>query len=282
MFEDILGHEKTKHQLKSDFEQDQVSHAYLFLGIEGIGKKGIAIDFAKALLNTNNLETCVDYKYIEKQPDKKEILVEQVRSKIVNDVYVAPATGKYKVYVINDAHLLNIAAQNALLKTLEEPPKHVVIILVTNNEKALLTTVLSRVKKVKFNRLSDGEIESLLKAKYNIVLSEDKLNYADGSLKVAIDFANTEDNKYVKIEQLYSCYKNKDMLNAIKNIEQVNFKDEETFNYLGYLFMQDKYYNKIPIVEKARNRMKQNASEDIVKQSLNIHIMKEMDKEGGR
>ena len=274
MFDNILGHDNVKKQLKSDFDESKLSHAYLFLGIEGIGKKEFAIELAKKLLNTDNLDTCVDYKYIEKLPDKKEIIVEQVRTKIVNDVYVAPATGNYKVYIVNDAHLLNMQAQNALLKTLEEPPKYVVIILVTNNEKALLTTVLSRVKKVSFNRLSNSDIEALLTSKYNLEISNSKLEYADGSLKVAIELANTEDNKYVKLDELYSCYKKKDILKAMKHSEQINFKDEETFNYLQYLFMQDKKYEAIPMIEKARNRMKQNASEDMVKQALNICIMK--------
>ena len=274
MFDSILGHDKIKEQLKSDLSKSKVYHAYLFSGIEGVGKKTLAIEFAKKLLNTEHLESCVDYKYIEKLPEKKEIVVEQVRNKIVNDVYVAPATGNYKVYIINDAHLLNAAAQNALLKTLEEPPKYVVIILVTDNEKALLTTVLSRVKKINFNRLSDEQIEVLLKEKYAAEISSNRLNYANGSLKVAIELTNEQDNKYEKLDELYRCYKKKDMLKAMKQIEQVSFKDDETYNYLSYLFMQDNLYDKIPIIEKARNRMKQNASEDMVKQSLNIHLMK--------
>lgn len=274
MFENILGHDKVKKQLESDFEKSQVSHAYLFLGIEGIGKKTLAIEFAKRLLNTNNLETCVDYKYIEKLPDKKEIIVEQVRNKIVNDVYVTPATGDYKVYIINDAQLLNVAAQNALLKTLEEPPKYVVIILIANNEKALLTTVLSRIKKVNFSRLSNSDVEAILASKYNLEIPKAKLDYAGGSIKVAIELSSTEDNKYIKLDELYACYKKKDMIDAMKAIEQVSFKDDETFNYLQHLFMQDKLYDKIQVIEKARNRMKQNANEDIVKQTLNINIMK--------
>ena len=277
MFENILGHDNVKKQLAADFEESKVSHAYLFFGIEGIGKKTLAIEFAKELLNTQNLETCVDYKYIEKLPDKKEIVVEQVRNKIVNDVYIAPATGEYKVYIINDAHLLNTAAQNALLKTLEEPPKYVVIILISNNEKALLTTVLSRVKKIVFERLADNTLEALLANNYNLEISKNKLDYAAGSLKVAIELSSTEENKYIKIEELYSCYQKKNMLDAIKMIEQVSFKDDETFNYLQYLFMKDSIYNVIPTIEKARNRMKQNANEDMVKQALNINIMK-----GGR
>ena len=277
MFENILGHENVKKQLECDLQKSKVSHAYLFSGIEGIGKKTLAVEFAKELLKTNNLETCVDYKYIEKLPEKKEIIVEQVRNKIVNDVYVAPATGMYKVYLINDAHLLNAAAQNALLKTLEEPPKYVVIILVTSNEKALLTTVLSRVKKITFNRLSNAEIERILEQNEGLNINNNNLDYASGSVKVAIELAKTEDNKYSKIDELFYCYENKDMLNAMKNIDQISFKDEETFNYLQYLFMKAKEYTKVPIVEKARIRMKQNASEEMVKQAFNIQIMKEGD-----
>lgn len=274
MFENILGHDNVKKHLESDLEESKVSHAYLFLGNEGIGKKELAIEYAKKLLNTKNLDTCIDYKYIEKLPDKKEIIVEQVRNKIVNDVYVAPATGIYKVYVINDAHLLNTAAQNALLKTLEEPPKYVVIILVTNNEKALLTTVLSRVKKVNFSKLSNFDICTILKEKYNLDIDEAKLDYAAGSLKVALELCMQQDNKYEKIDELYRNYKKQDVLGSMKSIEQVNFKDDETFNYLQYLFMRDEKFDKIAIIEKAKNRMKQNANEDIVKQALNIYILK--------
>ena len=125
-----------------------------------------------------------------------------------------------------------------------------------------------------FNKLSNGDIESILKEKYNIEISTDKLDYAGGSLKVAIELGSSEDNKYLKLDELYSCYKKSNMLGAIKCIEQITFKDDETFNYLEYLFMQDKLYNIVPIIEKTRNRMKQNANEDIVKQMLNICIMK--------
>lgn len=274
MFESVLGHDNIKELLKSDFEESKVSHAYLFSGIEGIGKKTLAVDFAKLLLNTEHLEACIDYKYIAKLPDKKEIIVEQVRNKIVNDVYIAPATGKYKVYIINDAHLLNMAAQNSLLKTLEEPPKYVVIILITSSPKALLTTVLSRVKSLNFTKLSNEQIEVLLKERHDVELSSNKLEYANGSIMVAEKLINDEENKYTKIEELYYCYKKKDMLKAMKAVEQISFKDDETFNYLTYLFIQDAVYDQIHIIEKARNRMKQNASEDMVKQALNINIMK--------
>lgn len=275
MFDDILGHEEEKNILKNDIENKQISHAYLFSGPEGVGKKLLAISFAKYLLNTENLNTCVDYTYIERLPDKKEILVEQVRNKIVNDVYIAPATCSKKVYIINDAETLNLSAQNTLLKTLEEPPQYVVIILITSSEKSLLTTILSRVKKIKFNKLSNSDIKSKLNLMMNKQLSSDKLEYAQGSMKIALDLAKEDNNEYDKIEELYKYIKDNDKINAIRKIDEVNFKNDETFRFLEYLLFNDKNYSKIEIVEKAKKRMKQNANEDMVKTTFVINLMKE-------
>ena len=204
---------------------------------------------------------------------KKDIIVEQVREKIVNDVYIAPATSNYKVYIINDAENLNTAAQNALLKTLEEPPQYVVIILITNNEKALLTTVLSRIKKIVFDNLTDSEIEIAVKMLTDKEISSSKLEYANGSLKVALDLVKEENNRYDNILDLYRFIIKKDKLSAMSKIEEVNFKDVETFNYLEYLLMKDKIYDKISIVEKAKRRIEQNANEDMVKQSFIIKMV---------
>lgn len=274
MFEDIIGHEDVKKKIKEDIEMNKVSHAYLFSGQEGIGKKMLAIEFAKELLVTKNMETCVDFKMIQKLPEKKDILIEQVRDSIINDVHISPATGKYKVYIIDDAHLMNGSAQNALLKTLEEPPKYVVIILITNNEKSLLTTVLSRVKKITFNKLKDAEVSCIL-GQMNRSLEDTKLAYASGSVKAAIGLAEEgEENKYSKVEKFAHKINKGDILDIIKTAEEISFKDEETFNYLEYLFMLDKQYDKIPIIEEAKNRMKQNANEDMVKQAFIIKIRK--------
>lgn len=274
MFEDIIGHEDVKKKITEDIDMDKISHAYLFTGIDGIGKKMFAIDFAKRLLGTSNLDTCMDFKLIQKLPDKKDILIEQVRTSIINDVHISPVTGKYKVYIIDDAHLMNSSSQNALLKTLEEPPKYVVIILITNNEKSLLTTVLSRVKKLEFNKLKDEEVLCILK-KEDKKIDDNKLTYANGSVKAALSLSKEdEDNKYLKIEKLVQAMNKKDMLDIMKVAEEISFKDEETFNYLQHLFMLEKNYDKIQIVEDTKNRMKQNANEDIVKQAFIIRIKK--------
>ena len=275
MFDDIIGHEVPKDILKKDIENNQISHAYLFSGPEGIGKKMVAIDFAKIILGTDSLNTCVDYTFIERLPEKKEILVEQVRNKIVNDVYIAPATCSKKVYVINDAENLNLSSQNTLLKTLEEPPEHVVIILITSSEKSLLTTILSRVKKISFNKLSNSEVKSKIKLMLDKDISEDNLEYANGSLKIATEHAKEDNNEYIKLEELYKAIKDKDKVSVIKKLEQINFKNEETFRYLQHLSFKDKNYSKVDTIEKARRRMKQNANEDMVKLAFAINMMKE-------
>lgn len=273
MFEKIIGHEESKEILISDIQNDKVSHAYLFSGIEGVGKKELALKFAKKLLNTENLSTCVDFKYIDKLPDKKDIIVEQVRDKIVNDVHVAPATCNHKVYIINDAHLMNSSAQNALLKTLEEPPHYVVIILITHSEEELLTTVISRVKPIKFSKLKPSEIDLLTDEQVGKKLTLEQQEYANGSLKIALELLK-DDNKYDKINVCISRIKNKDKLGIMKALEEVNFKDEETFKYFEYLFLKNNEYSNVPIVEYVRRRMLENANEDIVKQAFMLKILR--------
>lgn len=273
MFEKIMGHEESKEILISDIQSAKVSHAYLFSGIEGIGKKELALEFAKMLLNTENLSTCVDFKYIDKLPDKKDIIVEQVRDKIVNDVHVAPATCNHKVYIINDCHLMNSSAQNALLKTLEEPPHYVVIILITHSEEELLTTVISRVKPIKFSNLKPSEIDLLTGEQVGKKLTLEQQEYANGSLKIAFELLK-DDNKYDKINMCISRIKSKDKLGIMKALEEVNFKDEETFKYFEYLFLKNNEYSNVPIVEYVRRRMLENANEDIVKQAFMLKILR--------
>lgn len=275
MFEDIIGHEDVKKILKENIANDTLSHAYLFSGTEGIGKKSIAIEFAKQLLNTENLDTCIDFKLIEKLEDKKDIIVEQIREKLVNDVYTAPATGTHKVYIINDAHLMNASCQNALLKTLEEPPEYVVIILVTHMPQALLTTVLSRVNKITFKNLTNSDVDYITNKILGKTLDKDKKEYAAGSLKVALELLkDEEENKYMKIDKFFKSYINKDNLSMIKTLEELDFKDEEIFNYLEYVFLANEEYDKIPLIESMRFRMESNANELILKQAFVIKLLR--------
>ena len=98
MFENIVGHERQKEILAKNIEKNSISHAYLFLGQEGIGKFKFACEFAKVLLNTNNLNNNPDFKVIRKREDKKDILVEQIRKELIDDIYSPSYWRKKSIY----------------------------------------------------------------------------------------------------------------------------------------------------------------------------------------
>ena len=176
MFENIIGHEKQKDVIVDMVIDDAISHAYLFYGKKGIGKSLLACEFAKKILNTENLSENPDYTYISKQEDKKEIVIEQIRKNIIDNIYETPIASDKKVYIIDDAEALNVAAQNALLKTLEEPPKYVVIILISNSKSAFLPTILSRVNELNFVGVDKVELKEYVKNPDN--KNKTILNYA--------------------------------------------------------------------------------------------------------
>ena len=183
MFEKVIGHDEQKEILSNDISQGRVSHAYAFVGPNGIGKKMLAREFAKKLLQVDDLDVAIDYKQISRIEGKKNILREQIRREIVDDVYIAPARGDYKVYVVDNADFLNEEAQNALLKTLEEPPSYVCIILITENLQKFLPTIISRVKQVTFSKLSDNDIKKYCNINsLNILLDNEMKIYIDGSI----------------------------------------------------------------------------------------------------
>ncbi len=272
MFEKIIGHEESKNTLENDIVNGKVSHAYLFSGIEGIGKKELALEFAKELLHTEHLNACIDFKYIEKAEDSTVIKVEQIRKRLADDVHIAPATCDKKVYIINDAHLMNEEAQNAILKTLEEPPSYVVIILITHTEQQLLTTVMSRVKLIKFSKLEAAELDVLTDKLAGNKLDILKHEYANGSLKIALELLK-EDNKYDKIKAVVDRITFKDKLGVINALNEVSFKDEETFKYLEYIFLRNKMYSLVPLVEYAKNRMNENGNEDMIKTAFMLKVI---------
>ena len=139
-FKDIIGQEFAKKYLTNSINKEKVSHAYLFEGMNGVGKKTLAKEFAKTLIKVDKLENSPDYISIE--PEGSSIKIAQIR-KLQTDVLVKPHS-EYKIYIINKAEKMTVESQNALLKTLEEPPAYVIIILITSNKNSLLDTIKSR------------------------------------------------------------------------------------------------------------------------------------------
>lgn len=176
-FEDVVGQEHVERTLKNALEQEKVSHAYLFCGPRGTGKTTMARILAKALLcekapTIDPDGTCEECLAIAAgtHPDVYELDaasrtgVENVREEIINRVHYAPTHGSYKIYIIDEVHMLSTAAFNALLKTLEEPPSHVVFILCTTDPQKVPDTIHSRCQRFDFHRLSVDEITARLGA----------------------------------------------------------------------------------------------------------------------
>ena len=183
IFEDVVGQEHIERTIKNAIEQDKVSHAYLFTGPRGTGKTTKARLLAKALLcecgpTSEPDGTCDDCVMIAngEHPDVYELDaasrtgVENVREEIIGRVQFAPTRGRYKIYIIDEVHMLSTAAFNALLKTLEEPPSHVVFILATTDPQKVPETIHSRCQRFDFRRISAESIVSRLGA---ICVSED-------------------------------------------------------------------------------------------------------------
>ncbi|MBQ3387443.1 MAG: DNA polymerase III subunit gamma/tau, partial [Eggerthellaceae bacterium] len=174
-FAEVVGQDTIERTLKNAVAQDKVSHAYLFCGPRGTGKTTSARLLAKALLCEHGPTpepdgTCADCLDIARgmHPDVYELDaasrtgVDNVREEIIGRVAYAPTRGRYKIYIIDEVHMLSVAAFNALLKTLEEPPAHVVFVLCTTDPQKVPETIQSRCQRFDFRRIGAEEIAGRL------------------------------------------------------------------------------------------------------------------------
>lgn len=188
-FSGVIGQDYMTSILKNAINSNKISHAYIFSGPRGTGKTSTAKIFAKAIncLNPNEngpCNTCENCRSFKENADIIEIDaasnngVDEIRE-IINNIKLAPAYSKYKVYIIDEVHMLSTSAFNALLLTLEEPPKHVVFILATTNIEAVPITILSRCQRFDFHKIAINDIISRLK----YVVKEEKIDIEDDALE---------------------------------------------------------------------------------------------------
>ncbi len=189
-FNNIIGQEFAKKYITNSIKNDKVNHAYMFEGIDGIGKNLFAKEFGKLLINVDNVDNSPDYINIE--PTGSSIKIAQIRE-LQSDIIIKPHS-KYKIYVINHAEKMTVESQNALLKTLEEPPEYAIIILITNNKESLLPTIKSRCEIIKFLPISIMELKKYLidrgvEEKRSALLA----NFSRGSIEKALELSESSD-----------------------------------------------------------------------------------------
>ena len=208
-FNDIIGHEEIIMHLKNAIETEKVSHSYIFTGDPGSGKKLLAGTYAMTLqCEEGGTETCGHCDSCKKAIGKNHpdiimvthekpnvITIDEIREQVINDVDIKPYCSPHKIYIIADAEMLNPQAQNALLKTIEEPPEYAVIMLLTSNIDALLPTIRSRCVRLDLKVVDDGLVKKYLMEHLHIpdYQAEIDASYAHGSIGKAKKAATSQE-----------------------------------------------------------------------------------------
>lgn len=252
-FQDIPGQEHIKTHFQKAIENHKVSHAYILSGEAGSGRRALANAFALSLLcekgTTQPCLSCHSCKQVlsGNHPDfictthekPTSIGVDDIRHQINDTIMIRPYSGNYKIYIVDDAQKMTIQAQNALLKTIEEPPAYAVIILLTTNPDAFLPTILSRCVQLKLKPLKDSTIRDYLIDKLSV--PENKADiyaaFARGNLGKAVKIAQSEEfqNLYEELIQMLKRIHDMDismLLNYIKKMKENNL---DLFEYLDFM-----------------------------------------------
>ena len=208
-FNEIVSHKQIIEHLKNAIIMDKVSHAYIFNGPEYSGKMMLAEAFAMALqCEEHNPEACMNCRSCKQAADRNQpdiiyvshekpntIGVDDIRTQINNDIVIKPYSSRYKVYIVDEAEKMNQQAQNALLKTIEEPPAYAVILLLTTNADSFLQTILSRCITLNLKAVKEEVIRDYLMKHYQIpdYQADVCAAFSQGNVGKAVQLASSED-----------------------------------------------------------------------------------------
>ncbi|MEY8337505.1 DNA polymerase III subunit delta' [Lachnospiraceae bacterium 62-35] len=325
-FKDILGHEKIKEHLYNAINTGKVSHAYIITGEAGMGRKSLAHAFALTLLcEKGGKEPCMKchacvQALSNNHPDLIHVThekpgsigVDDIREQIQDTIVVRPYSSYYKIYMIDEAEKMTIQAQNALLKTIEEPPSYGIIILITTNQDVFLPTILSRCVQLKLKPLKDSVVKEYLMDTLHVEEQQADIYaaFARGNLGRAIHIASSEEFQdmykrmlflmthlksmdiselleYIKklIDEdmdIYECldfmelwYRDILMHKVTRDMNLMIFKNEyNSINEIGQKCGYDGFENILQAINKARARLEANVNRDLALE-LMLLVMKE-------
>ena len=323
-FKDVVGHKDIIKYIRNAIREDQVSHAYIMNGARGSGKKLLANLFATTLLcekgGPDPCNECHSCRQAESgnHPDiirvthekPNSISVDDIREQVNNTIMIKPYQGPYKIYSIDHADIMTPQAQNALLKTIEEPPKYAVIMLLTENAETLLPTITSRCVMLKLRYIKDTLIKKYLMETMEIpdYKAEICTAFAQGNMGRAIMLANSEHFNEIRDEAIQLLkyihemelseivqavsqitkykleitdyldiimiwYRDILLYKATKDIDKVVFKDQ--INYIKEQAKKSSYEGIqliLESLEKAKARLKANVNFDLVMELLFLTI----------
>lgn len=322
-FEQIIGHKSIIKHLQNAVLSRKVSHAYILHGEEGMGKKLLASMFSKTLQcekkGTNPCNRCKSCLQVDTSNhpdivwvthDKASIGVDDIRIQVNGDIQVKPYSSPYKIYIIDSAQKLTEQAQNALLKTIEEPPEYAIVLLLVDNINAILPTVLSRCVLLNLRPVEKQAIKELLMREYQTpdYKAEVAANFSGGNVGKAIKYASSEDFEYRKkeilqilqdidtmelsdliskvklisenkayvddiIDLMVLWYRDVLMLKATNDPNLLLYKEEyQSINRIASVKSYESIDNIIDTIEKAKQRLKANVNFDITIENMLLNI----------
>ncbi len=256
-FSQIIGNGKVIAHLQNAIELNKVSHAYILSGDKGCGKKTIASAFAKTLQcyegKTTACNACTSCRQSDSgnQPDIKWIThekpasigVDDVREQLVGDIQIKPYSSRYKIYIIDEAEKLTPQAQNAILKTIEEPPAYGIIMLLTANADLFLPTILSRCIRLDVKPVKNSEVEQYLVSNCDVSAYKAHFaaGFAQGNIGRAVQIATSHDFEDLKDTMLHIMKYIDDMtfselMSAVKSVNDYKLSIEDFLDMMALWF----------------------------------------------
>ena len=262
-FKDIIGHRQVIEHLENAMKLDKVSHAYILNGEKGSGKKLLAFAFAQTVqCESGKAEACGECRSCKQaeggnHPDiirithekPNSIGVDEIREQLVNDIQIKPYSSRYKIYIVPEAEKLTVQAQNALLKSIEEPPVYAIILLLTTNAYILLPTIRSRCVMLDMKPIPDRQVKKYLMEHLQIpdYQADVCVAFARGNIGKAVELASSENFSEIKAAAL-QLLKNipkmemQDIITAVKSVIEFKINIQDYLDLLSVWYCDVLYF----------------------------------------